>query len=115
MWLNSAGQLTDSAGRAYSKRDSGPKITPGKWHMIAVVVDCLDARALSVYIDGTRCTLGTASSSGSASANDQALEFDGSLSIGNQISLFGSKGKAYSSRATCLRYDITLLNSNSLK
>ena len=55
MWLNSAGQLTDSAGRAYSKRDSGPKITPGKWHMIAVVVDCLDARALSEYLVTALC------------------------------------------------------------
>jgi hypothetical protein len=71
--------------------------------MIAIVVDCLDTGAFSVYIDGTKCTLGTASSSGSASSNDQALEFDGALSIGNQISLFGSKGKAYSSRASCLR------------
>ena len=100
--MNGVGQLTDSSGRAFSKRDSGPKIVAGKWHMIGIVVDCLDGGSMSIYVDGVKCTLGAASASVEVSTSS-SIAFDGNLSIGNQICLCGSKGKAYSSRGTNLR------------
>lgn len=114
VWINSSGQLTDAGGRAFSKRDSGPKLTSGKWHVISIVVDCLDRGSLVVFIDGTQCTLGTGSEPSSSdivatTSMDQVSEvfetsaLDGPMSIAQQLSIFGSKGKAFHNKSVALR------------
>jgi hypothetical protein len=107
VWVNGSGQLTDAAGLAFSRRDAGPKLTSGKWSVVAVVVDCLDGGNMTVFVDGAECVLGTAGASADASpaaaggASVSAL--DGNMSIGQQVSLFGSKGKAANSKSAAMK------------
>lgn len=109
VWVNSSGQLTDAGGFAFSRRDSGPKITGGKWHVITVVVDCVDSGSKTMFLDGTQCVLGIGSGAPSAvepvsaDAASCTSALDGDMSIGEQVSLFGSKGKAVNSKSAALR------------
>ena len=109
VWVNSTGQLTDSGGLAFSRRDSGPKLAGGKWHVITVVVDCIDSGNKTVFLDGTQCVLGTGSGapavheSVSTDAAPSTSVLDGEMSIGEQVSLFGSRGKTVNSKCTALR------------
>lgn len=102
--MNSNGQLTDATGLALSRRDVGPTILKGKWHVITVVVDCMDGGSMKVYVDGTQCVLGTAAlTNAEAVARPVGNVLDGDMSVGDQFSLFGSKGKAPNSKSTALK------------
>ena len=116
VWINSSGQLTDAAGLAFSRRESGPKLNNGKWAVITVVVDCVDGGSMTVFVDGTPCVLGTSASTitgtSSATGVDPAeastpsisvSALDGNMSIGQQISLFGSKGKAVNGKSAAIK------------
>lgn len=98
--MNDRGQIVDSEGKAFTRRDSGPRMAARKWHVLAVVVDTLEGGGVSVYLDGTLCTL----TDGSTHTLDvKSGSFDGALSVGHQFSLFGSKGRAVHTKSCNIR------------
>lgn len=71
--------------------------------MITIVVDCVDCGSRTVFIDGTQCMLGTSSATDSHAQINATSALDGDMSIGEQISLFGSRGKAINSKSSALK------------
>jgi hypothetical protein len=100
LWVDGRGQLVDSEGRALTRRDSGLRLSAGRWHVLVVVADTLEGGGVSVYLDGSLCTVAEGSAHTLAVPSGS---FDGSLSVGPQFSLFGSKGRAVHTKPCNLR------------
>lgn len=96
LWLDSHGILHTLDGLCSTNTSSittHGKIQRDKWHVITVVIDCVE-REMEVYVDGT-CIHSNASTSADSSTSSikglkpPGMEIDSHYSISGELSLFG--------------------------